>query len=265
VSSTTSDAVRIERAGHVETWTISRPDQRNPITDPDVLAGLLAALRRVERDLDVRAVVLTGAGPAFSAGGNIKEIRSRGGMFGAEPYQAAQLYRDGIQTMVRELFECRVPVIAAVNGAAVGAGCDLAAACDLRIAADTAFFAESFVRLGLISGDGGAWLLQRAIGPSRAAEMALTGDRVDAVTALSWGLVSQVHPAEELLPAATALAERIAVNPPLAVRATKRLLRASAGVDLPGALELAASTQALMQHTDDHRRAVAGETGFTAS
>ncbi|MBA0050908.1 crotonase/enoyl-CoA hydratase family protein [Streptomyces sp. AJS327] len=255
----------VERSGHIETWTLNRPDQRNPITDSDMIAALLAAVRRVDDDPDVRAVVLTGAGPAFSAGGNIKEIRARGGMFGAPPYQAAQMYRDGVQTLARAVFESPVPMIAAVNGAAVGAGCDLALMCDLRVAADDAFFAESFVKLGLISGDGGAWLLQRAIGPARAAEMTLTGDRVDAATALAWGLVSQVHPRDQLLAAATTLAERVAVNPPLAVRAAKRLLRRSESVDLAGALDIAANLQALMQHTEDHRRAVDGTTTFHAS
>jgi enoyl-CoA hydratase/carnithine racemase len=134
---------------------------------------------------------------------------------------------------------------------------------DLRVASTEAFFAESFVKLGLISGDGGAWLLQQAIGPARAAEMTLTGDRVNAETALAWGLVSHVVSPRDLLSAAVALAERIAVNPPRAVRAAKILLRESRRMDLAATLEMSAAMQSIAHHSEDHRAAISpGEQVF---
>lgn len=249
--------LRVERAGHVETWTIDLPERRNPISSPEVVDAFVDHLGRIATDPDVRCVVLTGAGTAFSAGGDLTEIRERRGMFAGDPYRLREGYRDGIQRIPLAMADCEVPFVAAVNGPAVGAGCDLALMCDLRVAAEGAFFAESFVKLGLIPGDGGAWLLTQAVGPARAAEMTLTGDRVDAATALAWGLVSRVVPAEDLLAEAHALAERVAVNPPHAVRMAKRLLRTARTSDLREVLELSAAMQAVAHHSDDHAEALA--------
>ncbi len=134
-------------------------------------------------------------------------------------------YKRGIQRVAKVMWECEVPLIAAVNGPAYGAGCDTTCLCDIRFASTHATFAENFVRVGLIPGDGGAWLLPRQIGLSRAAEMTFTAEPVDAVTALEWGLVSKVVEPDELLPEAQALAARIAQNPPRQLRMAKRLLR----------------------------------------
>lgn len=246
----------VERDGHVETWTLNRPEVRNAISDDDVVDALVDAVSRVNRDDDVRVVILTGAGSAFSAGGNVTAMVEKTGMFGGSPAQLREGYRRGIQRIPRALYECDVPVIAAVNGPAVGAGCDLALMCDLRIASTRAFFAESFVKLGIIPGDGGAWFLPRVVGAARAAEMALTGDRVDAATALEWGLVSRVVEPDELLGAAHELADRIAVNPPRATRMTKRLLRESGHSSLNSLLELSAAMQPLGHHTEDHMEAL---------
>jgi enoyl-CoA hydratase/carnithine racemase len=147
-------------------------------------------------------------------------------------------------------------VIAAVNGPAIGAGCDLACMCDLRIAGESARFAESFVKLGIVPGDGGAWLLPRVVGFAKASEMALTGDAIDAHEALAYGLVSKVVPDGELLAEAHKLAARIAVNPTNAVRMTKRLLWESRTSSLDGLLELSAAMQALAHATDDNREAI---------
>ncbi|GAB3886136.1 crotonase/enoyl-CoA hydratase family protein [Kibdelosporangium lantanae] len=242
------------RDGAVETWTLNRPEQRNTISEPDMVTAIEDAVADVNTDLDVRVVILTGAGTAFSSGGNIKHMRDRADMFGGSPAELRDGYRHGIQRIPRALYHCEIPTIAAVNGPAIGAGCDLALMCDLRIAAPTAVFAESFVKVGLIPGDGGAWLLPRAIGAARAAQMAFTGDPIDAATALDWGLVSQVT--DDLLTEARQLAERIAVNPPHALRMTKRLLRESQHQTLESALELAATTQAAAHHTADHHEAV---------
>ncbi|MEH0973719.1 crotonase/enoyl-CoA hydratase family protein [Micromonospora sp. CPCC 205546] len=250
------DPVLVERDGSVETWTLNLPESRNPVSGDEVIDALVARVDAVNADRGVRAVILTGAGSAFSAGGNIKDMAERVGLFGGAPHELRDGYRRGIQRIPRAMYACDVPLIAAVNGAAVGAGCDLALMCDLRIASERAFFAESFVKLGIIPGDGGAWLLPRAVGAARAAEMVLTGDRVDAATALQWGLVSRVVPHGELLAEARRLADRVAANPPHAVRMAKKLLREAQHQSLDSILELSAAMQALAHQTRDHDEAV---------
>jgi enoyl-CoA hydratase/carnithine racemase len=251
-----SEPIVVAREQWIETWTLNLPEQRNPITGLDVIDAFEAVVRRVNADAEVRVVILTGAGSAFSTGGNVKHMIDGEGMFGLPPQQQMDAYRDGVQRIPRALAKLRVPLIAAVNGPAVGAGCDLACMADLRIASADAWFAESFVKLGIIAGDGGAWFLPRAVGEARAREMAFTGDRISAETALEWGLVSQVVAPDELLAAAKALAERIAVNPPLAVRMTKQLMDAASTQTLDEVLDLSASMQALAHQTDDHREAL---------
>ena len=252
-----STPLLVERADHIETWTLNLPDSRNPISDPAIVDALCDQVATVNGDHDVRAVVLTGAGSAFSAGGNVKDMVDRAGMFGGSPYELRDGYRRGIQRIPRALYHCEVPVVAAVNGPAVGAGCDLAVMCDLRVASTRAWFAESFVQLGIIPGDGGAWLLTKAIGPARAAEMALTGDRVKAEQAAAWGLVNEVVEPDQLLEAAHTLAARVAKNPPHSVRMAKKLLRESQHQSLESLLELSAAMQALAHHAEDHREALA--------
>ena len=215
-----SEPLLVTRDGDIVTWTLNDPDARNPISEPDMIDALEHAIADVNADGSVRVAILTGAGTAFSSGGNVKHMRDKTGMFGGTPATLRQGYRHGIQRIPRALYHCEVPVVAAVNGPAIGAGCDLALMCDLRIASVTAKFAESFVKVGIIPGDGGAWLLPRAIGMARAAEMSLTGEAIDAETALNWGLVSQVVEPDELLHAAHALALRVAANPPQVVRMT---------------------------------------------
>ncbi|MEE2030637.1 crotonase/enoyl-CoA hydratase family protein [Rhodococcus chondri] len=250
------DVVLSERDGNIVTWTVNLPEARNPISGDEVVDRLVELVDEANNDPETRVVILTGAGTAFSAGGNVKDMADRKGMFGGAPYALRDGYRRGIQRLPKAIYHCEVPIIAAVNGPAVGAGCDLAMMCDMRVASTTAFFAESFVKLGIIPGDGGAWLLPRAIGAARAAEMAFTGDRVDAATALDWGMVSQVVEPENLLDTARALADRVAVNPPHALRMTKKLLREGQRVDLDTILELSASFQALSHHTEDHSEAL---------
>jgi enoyl-CoA hydratase/carnithine racemase len=251
-----SEAVLVERDGTVVTLTLNKPESRNPTTDPDILAALNDAFAQIAADPLIRCMVLTGAGNAFSAGGNLKHMRDREGGFGGNAADVAEKYRQGIQRTTLALYNLDVPTIAAVNGPAYGAGCDMACACDIRIAAADAVFAENFVKVGLISGDGGSWLLPRAVGLSRACEMSFTGDPVDAATALACGLVSRVVPAAELMQAARELAGRIAANPPRQLRMAKRLLREGQVTRLDTLLELAASLQGACHHTLDHEEAV---------
>ena len=251
-----SDAVIFERDDAIVTLTLNRPGTRNPSTDPDILKALNDAFARIATDAGISCVILTGAGKAFSAGGNLKHMRDREGGFGGSAADVADQYRQGIQRTTLALYNLEVPTIAAVNGPAYGAGCDMACACDIRVAAEDAVFAENFVKIGLISGDGGAWLLPRAVGLSKACEMTFTGDPVDAPTALACGLVSRVVPNEALLPTARELAARIASNPPRQLRMAKRLLREGQVTRLDSLLELAAALQGACHHTRDHEEAV---------
>ena len=251
-----SDPLRYEQADHVVTLTLDRPETRNALTDADMVDAFVRACERASSDRSVRAIIVTGAGASFSSGGNLKHMRDREGIFAGDAAQVRDGYRAGIQRLAKALHELEVPTIAAVNGAAYGAGCDTALACDIRIASETAVFAENFVKVGLISGDGGAWLLPRVVGLSRACEMAFTGDPVDAATALQWGLVSKVVPSDRLLIEARQLAERIAANAPASVRMTKRLIREAQHARFDSLLELAASMQGACHQTRDHREAV---------
>jgi enoyl-CoA hydratase/carnithine racemase len=244
-----------EQQGHIVTLTMNEPERRNPLTGNTAVPDFLAAIDRIEDDRSVRAVIITGAGSAFSSGGNIKDMerQSTGELSGM---QIRQEYRCGIQKLPLALYNLEVPVIAAINGAAIGAGLDVACMCDIRIASSNAKFAESFVKLGIVPGDGGAWLLQRIIGLSRAAELSFTGQVIDAELAAAWNLVSRVVPPEQLLPTAHELAERIADNPPHAVRMTKRLMREAMHTRLDTTLEMSAAFQSLSHQTADHREAV---------
>jgi enoyl-CoA hydratase/carnithine racemase len=246
----------VERDGPVVTVRMDRPDTRNALTEPAQMREITDLCHALREDRSAKVVVLTGNGTAFCAGGNVKDMQSRGGIFAGSPYQVRNSYRDGIQRIPLALYELELPVIAAVNGAAIGAGLDLACMCDIRIASDKAVFAESFAKLGIVPGDGGAWLLPRVIGLPKASLMALTGDTIDAAKALAWDLVTQVVAADALLAEAQALARRIAANPGHALRLTKRLLREGQHMRLDSLLELSAAFQALAHHTDDHHEAV---------
>lgn len=251
-----ADFLLYQQQAPVVTLAMNEPARRNPLTGNSAAPDFLAAIDCIHNDRSVRAVIVTSAGTAFSSGGDIKDMErhSSGAVSGM---QIRQEYRTGIQRLPLALFNLEVPLIAAVNGAAIGAGLDLACMCDIRIASEHAKFAESFVKLDIIPGDGGAWLLPRLIGLSRASEMSFTGEVLGAEQAAAWGLVSRVVPATELLPLANDLAQRIAAHPPHAIRLTKRLLREAMHTRLDTLLEMAAAFQAMSDQTEDHREAVA--------
>lgn len=250
-----TDSVLYSQEGGVVTLTLNEPETLNAVSD-GIITGLVEAAARINADLGVGCVIVTGAGRAFSSGGNIKQMRDRQGLFAGNPAEIRRAYLHGIQRIPLALYDIEAPTIAAVNGHAVGAGCDISLMCDIRLASEAAVFAESFLRVGLVSGDGGAWFLPRIVGMSRACEMTFTGDFIDAATAAAYGLVSRVVPADRLLEEAMALARRIAAQPPHSLRMTKRLLRESQRVELDTALELASAMQAIVQHTDDQQEAV---------
>jgi enoyl-CoA hydratase/carnithine racemase len=251
-----TDILLREQTDGIVTLTLNLPEQRNPVSDPAMIDALCAAIEAADADLSVHAVIVTGIGSAFSSGGNIHSMKVGGGLVDAQPIQTRQNYRRGIQRLPVLFEQIEVPVIAAVNGPAIGAGCDLACMCDIRIAGESARFAESFVKLGIVPGDGGAWLLPRVVGFSKACELAFTGDLIGARDALACGLVSQVVADAELLDAARQMAKRIAANPPHAVRMTKRLMREARTASLSTILEMSAAAQALSHTTADHAEAV---------
>jgi enoyl-CoA hydratase/carnithine racemase len=250
-------ALLSEKNGSVVTLTINRAESRNPLGeegDGDLFAQACAA---INADRDVRCAILTGAGPAFSAGGNVKAMRERSGSFAGAGVHIRDRYRNGIHRIVKSLWHLEVPLIAAVNGPAIGLGNDVACLADMRIAADTAIFGATFLKIGLVPGDGGSWILPRVIGHARAAELFFTGDTIDAPTALSWGLISRVVPTATLMEEANKLAAKIARQPPDVLRMTKKMMREGQNVSFDVVMEMSAAYQALAHLTEDHKEAVA--------
>ena len=246
----------VETSDHVTTLMLNRPDTMNPLGPKGDGDAFAAACDAINADMNVRCVILTGAGRAFSAGGDIKAMKQRTGTFGGTAPEISDGYRNNIHKVLRALYSLRVPLIAAVNGPAIGLGCDLACLADMRIASDRAKFGVTFLKLGIIPGDGGTWVLPRIIGEARAAELFYTGDVIDAATARDWGLVSRVVEGEALMSEAQALAAKIAAMPPHALRHAKNLMRQGRSMSYDSALELAANTQAMMHLTDDHMEGV---------
>jgi len=246
-----------EKNGHVVTLTMNRPDDRNPLGMPGDGDNFSEAAELINNDNEVRCVILTGAGKAFSAGGNLKAMRDREGTFGLPPLEMREeAYRKNIHRVVRSLWNIEVPTVGAINGPAIGLGNDVGCTCDIRIAADNAKFGATFLKVGLIPGDGGSWLLPRVIGWSNASRLFFTGDVVDAETARIWGLVSDVVPGANLIEEANKLADRICQQPPQALRMTKRLMRDGMGSSFDTIMEMSASMQVIVQNTEDHLEAV---------
>ena len=247
--------LKTTRDGAVLTLTMSQPETRNALTGNTAVEEFVQACADITADRSVRAVILTGEGPVFSSGGNVKNLQ-RYFQDQLSPDTIREEYRNGIQRVPKALYQLDVPVIAAVNGPAIGAGLDLTCMCDIRIASEKATFAESFVKVGIVPGDGGAWLLPRAVGMSKASEMAFTGEAISAQEALACGLVSRVVPHESLMETAMTLARRIAANPGGVLRMTKRLLREGERATLESLLEISASYQAIAHMEPDHHEAV---------
>ena len=250
-----TDSVLYEQDDRIVKITLNRPDTRNALSG-DIVEGLVDSLNKADKDKNVGCVILTGAGKSFSSGGNLQEIKDMTTKDNMSLTELEDWYRFGIQKIPLTMNSIDVPIVAAINGHAIGAGNDLCTMCDIRIAAEDAKFSESFLRIGIIPGDGGSWFLPKIIGLARANEMILTCDVLDAQKALDWGLVSKVVTNDELLDEANRTANKIASQPPEASRRAKRLLRMSQNVSLDKALEMAASQQSILQQLDDHREAI---------
>lgn len=247
--------LKTTRDGAIVILTMNQPETRNALTGNTAVEEFVQACADIQTDRTVRAVIITGEGPVFSSGGNVKDMQ-RYFQQQLSPESIREEYRRGIQRIPKALYNLDVPVIAAVNGPAIGAGLDLTCMCDIRIASEKATFAESFVKVGIVPGDGGAWLLPRAVGMSKASEMAFTGEALSAQEALACGLVSRVVAPQALLDAALDLARKIAANPGGVLRMTKRLLREGERATLESLLEISASYQAIAHMEPDHHEAV---------
>lgn len=244
-------SLRLTGDGAVRTLTIDRPDQLNALDD-DTRRGLVDAFLAFEADPDAAVLVITGAGKAFSAGGDLDSLQR---LHDDPPYRRANM-RDA-EELVRVMLELSKPVIAAVNGPAVGLGCSVTQLCDIVLAAETAWFADPHVSVGLVAGDGGALLWPLTVGALRAKEHLFTGDRLAAVDAERLGLANHVVPGDRLLSEAYALADRLAAQPQQALRDTKRAvnlhLRAAAALVMPFATAVEGDSAA----ADDLPRQVA--------
>ena len=238
--------------------TLARPEVRNALTGEDMIEELLDAIDESEGDPEVSVLVLEADGPAFSSGGNVKDMAARTGLFEGNPFELTEEYRGSIQQLTRIMATTDLVTMAAVNGPAIGAGFDLVLGCDLRLGSPRASFAHTFIEMGIIPGDGGAWLLPRVVGWQRATELALTARSIDAQEAREIGVLLEVVPEEELSDRVMGLASLIASKSRPAVAMAKRLLRQARTMDLDGFLELSAALQAVAHSTPEHEEAVKG-------
>lgn len=250
------ETILLERpADGVALLTLNRPDRGNGVV-PKLARDLVAALAELEADFTVRVLVLTGAGRQFCAGADLVAfqdfLENQHAAGGGEPYNARVLW-----PVTQRIVTCRLPVIAAINGGATAGGLDLALACDIRIASSAAKLGETYIKLGLAPGNGGTYFLPRLVGSGMAAELALTGDIVDAETARQIGLVNRVVEPDALIPEAVALAARMAERPRLALEATKQQLRQSWHMDLVGSMNASFWSVATLTYGDDLREGVA--------
>jgi 2-(1,2-epoxy-1,2-dihydrophenyl)acetyl-CoA isomerase len=247
----------VEKKNQILWITLNRPEASNAYSTSMVQA-LVEVLRHADVDNNIRVMVITGAGKNFCAGGDVKAMKGKTGMFAGESNELRESYQVGIQQIPTAISQLKTPIIAMVNGAAVGAGCDLAAMCDLRVAATEATFAETFARVGLVPGDGGAFFLTRLIGFGKAMEMFLNCKNISADEALKIGLVNQVVLRDELKNKTEELADQLAALPPIALQMTKKAVIHAYQNDLNSHLELMAAYQGITQRSSDHFRALDG-------
>jgi len=237
--------------------TLNRPEKRNALTDP-MVQELADRLTAAQSDDAVRAIVLTGAGMGFCSGGDVSRMEHGAPIAdrSLEVYARDHL-KAGMHRIPLALDVLDKPVIAAVNGAAVGAGMDLALMCDMRFLATDARMSAAFIRAGLVPGDGGCYFLPRLVGVAKALELMLSGDFIDAATALQLGIANRIYEPEELLPRTLEFAARLAASPPIHIQLTKRSVYDSYAGSLRSSLELAASHMAIVRSMNDSREALA--------
>lgn len=248
--------LEIEVKNTHQLWvSLNNPDQMNAITI-SMIESLVAVLKHADFDRNIRVIVLTGSGVSFCAGGDIKAMEEKTGMFAGESNELRMRYMHGIQQIPRCLEDISTPTIAMVNGAAIGAGCDLAMMCDLRVGCNSTKFAETFTRMGLVPGDGGTFFLQRVVGYSKAMQMFLTAETHCGKQALDYGLLNNLYEDSALVSETLKLADRIAGLAPIAQSMTKKAMKISYLHDLHTSLDTLATFQGLAQRTADHFEAL---------
>ena len=252
----TSALISTHRHDSVVVLTLNRPERLNALPDLDDGDAFASVCEAINADPSVRCALITGSGRAFSAGGDLKAMKERRDLFEGSGADIRERYRRVVHRIVRSLYGLEVPLIAAVNGPAMGLGCDIAGLADIRIASDRASFGVPFLKLGIIPGDGGSWLLPRNVGYARAAEMLFTARSIDAETAERWGLVNRVAAHDHLMDEAMMTAEQVAAHAPQALRMAKSLLRQGRDMNFDQMLEMSAAMQALAHLTDDHNEGV---------
>lgn len=248
----TSDAVRFERDDTLGIITLDRPDNRNSMT-PELLDAFAARVAEARADRELRCVVITGTGACFSAGADFRSVLQRDDAGARAPHERSfAMYQPFLS-----ILELEVPVIGALNGHTVGGGFGLALCTDLRIGARGAKYGANFTRLGLSPGMAISYLLPRLVGVARASELLFTGRLIDGDEAARIGLLNEVHDADQVLPAALALARTIAANAPFAIRATKRAIYRGLDWDPRGAAYLESFAQAESVATADASEGIA--------
>ncbi len=231
--------------------TLNRPEAANAFHLP-MIDELIDTLTWADESHDVRVIVITGEGKNFCAGGDVKAMEEKREMFSGESDELRRNYQKGIQRIPQTMERLQKPVVAMVNGAAIGAGCDFAAMCDVRVGTAKTKMGETFTKLALVPGDGGTYFLPRVIGYSKAMEMFLTGKIYGAEECLQMGLLNQVVEEEKFKEATKEFAQTIANNAPVAVQMTKKALKVSYLKDLQTSLDMLAAFQGITQRTADH-------------
>lgn len=235
--------------------TLNNPESMNSIT-LEMIDSLTRTLRQADVDPSVEIILIRGEGNAFSSGGDVLAMHEKSGMFAGDSNELRLRYQHGIQMIPKTMEDISKPVIAVVNGAAVGAGCDLAMMCDIRIGSAKSKFSESFGKLGLVPGDGGTFFLQRVVGFAKAMQMTLTCEMIEGQKALEWGLLNYLVSESELFLEAEKLAQQICKNGSVSLSMAKKALKISYLHDIHTTLDLLAAYQGIAQRTSYHQEAV---------
>jgi len=247
---------KISLNNNIALLSFTRDDVRNALTGTAIVNDIVKTIEWINQNINVAVLIITGEGAAFSSGGNIKDMAQRAGDFSGDVQALEAKYRQGIQQMPLAINKLEVPVIAAINGPAIGAGFDLANMCDMRIASTKAKFGETFANLGLIPGDGGAWFMQRIIGYQKAAELTFTGRIIGADEAKEIGILLDVVEPQSLMTKAMELASEIANKPTASLRLTKRLMKMAQRTELSDFLDICAVFQGMCHNNPEHLDAV---------
>lgn len=234
---------------------LNRPEAMNAFSD-DMIKSLVDALERAEQDPSIRLSVISGRGRAFCAGGDLKAMEEKTGMFAGDSVELKKRYQEGIQRIPLAIEACQKPILAMVNGAAIGAGLDLACMCDIRIGNQFSKYGETFAKLALVPGDGGSYFLQRVVGFAKAMEMTLTGKVYDAEEALKMGLINSLVDAKELESKTQEYIDAILLTAPIAVSMGKEALKRAYHDEVPSMLDMLSTFQGQTQRTEDHFEAI---------